>query len=79
MFDVLYEIFRPILSFVLIGSFAFFLVSLLMVAAALSPGGKITVTVDTGADGNTSLKNAAMLTLGTVTIGLVSLLALYFI
>ncbi len=79
MFYLAYQIFKPILSFVLVGSFAFFFISLLMVASALSPSGKITVSVDTGGAQNTSLNNSLLLCLATFVVGTISLAALYYL
>ncbi len=79
MFAFVYQIFRPILSFILVGSFAFFLISLLMVATALSSSGKITVSVDTGDGQNPGLSSALLLCLATFVIGIISLGALYYI
>lgn len=76
MFYFAFQIFKPILSFALVVSFAFFFISLLMIVSSLMPRSKITVGNE-GVGGG-SFKSAIVLCLGTFVSGTISLAALYF-
>ncbi|KKT81408.1 MAG: hypothetical protein UW79_C0020G0012 [Candidatus Yanofskybacteria bacterium GW2011_GWA2_44_9] len=76
MFGIISEAFRSIFSFLLVISFSFFAVSLFMIMGSVLPKSKI--TVGTAGGGNTSTKNALLLTVGTFISGAISLIMLYF-